>query len=326
MDPAQLTLSRKLPGLHSRKYITTFGGRPRRMNAKDLQLYLEQPRMLYTLPLAELQGLAMEYPYSPNLRLLLLLKTHIEGHPDEQNYLQRCAAASFDRAFIYDLLQDARLLAHEDAGEDTEVLELRTLDEIALEEAALLAGDAEDEVLQSNLSYESTFPIFEGEAEEENRLENISATIEPIEEPIPAVLISSKWIADAADFLTVLPVWPISPEPAAAPTPSEKFTPEPISRFSEGKRPDHGQSFRDRLRSIRRQQSEKLADEQEEVRKIARRSLVAQEAVASETLARLLVQQGQYQHAIKMYRRLELLYPEKKTIFAGLIKDLKEKL
>jgi len=102
--------------------------------------------------------------------------------------------------------------------------------------------------------------------------------------------------------------------------------PEPISRFSEGRRPEHGQSLRDRLRNIRRRQSEKLADEQEEVRKIARRSLVAQEAVASETLARLHVQQGQYQLAIKMYRRLELLYPEKKAIFADLIKDLQEKL
>jgi hypothetical protein len=292
------------------------------MNAKDLQLYLEQPRMLYTLPLAELQGLAMEYPYSSNLRLLLLLKTHLEGHPDEQDYLQRCATASFDRAFIYDLLQDARLLANEEAREDTEVLELRTLDEVALEEAALLAGNIEEETLQSSLSYENSFPVFDDEAEEEDSLEDFFATAEPAEEPTLAVLISSKWVADAADFLAVLPDWSASSEPS----PSEEFRPEPVSRFSEGKRPDHGQSLKDRLRRIRRQQSEKLADEQEEVRKIARRSLVSQEAVASETLARLLVQQGQYQHAIKMYRRLELLYPEKKTIFAGLIKDLQEKL
>jgi len=107
------------------------------MNAKDFQLYLEQPQMLYALPLTELQGLAMEYPYSSNLRLLLLLKTHLEGHPDEQNYLQRCASASFDRAFIYDLLQDVQLSSQEHR-EETEVLELRTLDEIALEEGIII--------------------------------------------------------------------------------------------------------------------------------------------------------------------------------------------
>ena len=81
-----------------------------------------------------------------------------------------------------------------------------------------------------------------------------------------------------------------------------------------------------RLDRIRQQQLARKRGSREEVDKIARRSLVAHDAVASETLAQLLVRQGQYQHASKMYRRLILLYPEKKTIFAGLIKDLKEKL
>ncbi|TXF88360.1 hypothetical protein FUA23_15380 [Neolewinella aurantiaca] len=299
------------------------------MNAKDFQLYLEQPQLLYALPLAELQGLAMEYPYSSNLRLLLLLKTHLEGHPEEQDYLNRCAAASFDRAFIYDLLQDARLFAwQEEAREETEVLELRTLDEIALEDAALLAGIDEDEELPAPaaLSYQSIFPepdvLFEEEPEPEPK-PDLPVT-EPAEVTPPPFSMPAQWVDAAADFISVLPVWPV--DPLTEPSAPEEFAPEPVSSFSEGKRPDHGHSFKDRLRRIRRRQSEKLADEQEEVRKIARRSLVAQEDVASETLARLLVQQGQYQHAIKMYRRLELLYPDKKTIFAGLIKDLQEKL
>ena len=290
------------------------------MNARDFQLYLEQPRMLYTLPLAELQGLAMEYPYSSNLRLLLLLKTHLEGHPDEQNYLQRCATASFDRAFIYDLLQDARLLSRD----DTEVLELRTLDEVALEEAALPVEGGK-EAMENNLSYQEPLPAFDDD-DDEGAAAPVPVSAEPVVAKAPPYLASPAWIATATGFLAILPDWPSEDAPVAGPAPPEEFTPEPISRFSEGRRPEHGQSLRDRLRNIRRRQSEKLADEQEEVRKIARRSLVAQEAVASETLARLHVQQGQYQLAIKMYRRLELLYPEKKAIFADLIKDLQEKL
>ena len=102
--------------------------------------------------------------------------------------------------------------------------------------------------------------------------------------------------------------------------------PQPVSHFHSPSLNDPTVSLRERLQSIRQHQANKLADEQEEVRKIARRSLVSSEGTASETLARLLVQQGQYQNAIKMYRRLELLYPEKKTIFAGLIRDLQKKL
>ncbi len=294
------------------------------MNAKDFQLYLDQPQMLYALPLAELQSLAMEYPYSSNLRLLLLLKTHLEGHPDEQNYLERCASASFDRAFIYDLLQDARLLTNEEPTEDTEVLELRTLDEIALEEAALLA-EGNEVVPENSLSYEEAPPVFEGEEVEEVLFAE-PAISRPAEEAAPPYRIPGAWVLAAADFLSVLPEWTSEPVLTTESETPEAFAPEPVSRFSEGKRPEYGQSLKDRLRSIRRRQSEKLADEQMEVRKIARRSLVTQDDVASETLASLLVRQGQYQRAIKMYRRLELLYPEKKTIFAGLIKDLQEKL
>jgi hypothetical protein len=84
--------------------------------------------------------------------------------------------------------------------------------------------------------------------------------------------------------------------------------------------------LRERLTRIRRRQEARSEDGSENVGKIARRSLVAQEVVASETLAKLLVRQGQYQNAIKMYRQLVLLYPDKKTTFAGLINNLKEKL
>ena len=300
------------------------------MNAKDFQLYLEQPRLLYALPLADLQGLAMQYPYSPNLRMLLLLKTHLEGHPDEQAYLQRCATAAFDRAFVYDVLKDVRLLADEaDARENNEVLELRTLEDIALEEDALFSDDSsENTLLENQLSYEQTPPgpdIHLSEDEDDDDAEeffSLPVIPEPAPEapPAPAYFASAEWVAAAAAYLGVLPAWPAGPAEATV------VTPEPVSSFSGGKRPEPHGSLKDRLRSIRRRQSEKLADEQEEVRKIARRSLVSQEAVASETLASLLVRQGQYQRAIKMYRRLELLYPEKKTIFAGLIKDLQEKL
>jgi len=86
-----------------------------------------------------------------------------------------------------------------------------------------------------------------------------------------------------------------------------------------------------RLRRHRRRQvaelgKEKSGNDAESLRKSARDSVKEHQEVASETLAKLLVQQEQYEKAIKMYQRLSLLYPKKKAIFAGLIKELKEKL
>ncbi len=290
------------------------------MNSHDFQQLLEHPRALYDLPLASLQQLAMDYPYSQNLRLLLLLKSHMDGHPDESDYLNRCAAAAFDRAFIYDLLQDTDRYKPI-SKEDTEVLELRTLEDIALPEAALPASTTAPPTspTERSLSYDDLFPVPDEEEQTEVVIPQVALPTNP------STVVSDNWVALATTFLEVLPEF--SPSPGAESVDvSASLAPEPVTRFTNSKRSESRSSLKDRLRSIRRIQAGKMAVEQEEVRKIARRSLVAQEAVASETLAALLVRQGQYKNAIKMYQRLELLYPEKKTIFAGLIKELKEKL
>lgn len=285
------------------------------MKPQEFQQYLEQPELLYELTLTSLQQLAMEYPYSPNLRLLLLLKTHLEGHPNEADYLNRCAAASFDRAFIYDLLQDMEALPTGEEPEETEVLELRTLEEIALEDAALLVEATTSPSLpETEADHQNLFP------EQEAFLEEAELPPAPENVPVLPAQISfyESWAENATAFLKALPKY-------ATGLQAER-SPEPVANFHHAKTIQGPPSLRERLRTIRRFQTDKIADEQEEVRKIARRSLVAQEAVASETLAALLVRQGQYQNAIKMYQHLALLYPEKKTTFAGLIKDLKEKL
>jgi len=300
------------------------------MNSKDFQHLLEHPRVLYDLPQASLQQLAMDYPYSPNLRLLLLLKAHLEGHPDEADYLNLCAAAAFDRAFIYDLLQDTKRYTPP-GKEDTEVLELRTLEDIALAEAALPADPvpAPAAALKRSLSYDeetvSATGSEETEIEETDALigESAHSTGSSPDAP-PSAIAFSTWVQLATSYHEVLPR---KHSVTAGQIPADVTQrPEPVSRFTGNKRLESRFSLREQLQNIRRRQAGKMAAEQEEVRKIARRSLVAQEAVASETLAALLVRQGQYKNAIKMYKRLELLYPEKKTIFAGLIKELKEKL
>ena len=292
------------------------------MSPQTFRQYLEDPVQLARLPLTELQELAVTYPYSPNLRLLLLLKAHLEGHPDEQAYLRRAAAAAFDRSFVYDLLREVR---RQTDAEPTEVLELRTLDEIALDDAALLAATPQTEAppLASALNYDTSLTDVDDYGEPELSVDFPTAAPPAPAEP-PAEPVSSGWVASAAAFLDGLPAWPATPAPVA--TAADVVAPEPVSRFTPDEATGSPDLLRHRLRSIRRQQVRRAAQEGDSVRNIARRSLVSQEAVASETLAQLLVRQGQYQNAIKMYHRLELLYPEKKAIFAGLIKDLQEKL
>ncbi len=291
------------------------------MTASDFSRYLQQPRLLYELPLTELQQLSLRFPYSPNLRLLLLLKAHLEGHPQEADYLARCAAATFDRGTVYDVLQELDVVMDEEASVE-EVLELRELDDLIMEAEptlpdppAALAEDLPMPVVETKEEDEAddwgTFTDDDETEEEDAHYGDLPLTEEDVQDTaeVPPVIVQEK------------------PEPAAAPTFS---APEEVEKT---KTPTHKVTgatgygtLQERLAKIRSRQETQRKDTREDVNRIARRSLVAQEEVASETLAKLLVRQGQYQNAIKMYQRLILLYPEKKPTFAGLIKELKEKL
>ena len=54
-------------------------------------------------------------------------------------------------------------------------------------------------------------------------------------------------------------------------------------------------------------------------------SLIDNEEFVTETLAEIHVRQGNYAKAIKIYERLMLNIPEKKTYFASRIKYIQEK-
>ncbi len=293
------------------------------MNVKDFHNYLEKPRLLFGLPLTELQQLALRYPYSANLRLLLLVKSHLEGHPDEAAYRERSAAATFDRSFLYDLLRELTEDAQQAPLGEGETLELKTLEELNLD--ALLAPSPAESRPTSVAAPPPTVAAVTWPSEELDfpapKTPKVATPV--VTDPLPSFNLAA-WVASAATFTTLS-----SPPTAAIPAATvegEVLQPEPPRKFTRHAAPPAPPSLRQRLHRIRELQDVRARPSGAEVDSIARRSLMAQEDVASETLASLLVRQGQYQNAIKMYQRLILLNPEKKPIFAGLIQDLKEKL
>lgn len=293
------------------------------MNRQTFLRYLEQPRLLTELPLSELQALALEYPYSTNIRMLLLLKAKQEDHVDTEAYLHRCAAATFDRAHLFDLLREMEKAGIERPGE---VLELLELDELELEATETGAGEA----LPSRLN--------EMYAEQEPAEPAISLppppvaelaprpTPSPVRTPVSSPVLSSPvyrdWAESASAFLSAMPNGAGEPYDFSAVLPQRPEDPEKFRNIV-AKQP--ATNLSDRLRKLR-QLRQPEAPENPELDRIVHRSVVDHGAVASETLAALLVRQEQYQNAIKMYRRLILLYPEKEPIFAALIKELTEKL
>ena len=264
----------------------------------------------------DLVGLAERYPYAPNVLLLLVLKAKREEHPQLPHYLSRFAAATFDRPHLYNLLH--RL--DRQAEEPGETLELIALEELEL--TPLSANPVEElpsRLNEATLAAPLRQPIEQHDA---------PVALPPVVRPNTSASTSypakttrgPQWVATAAAFSELLaqvharfgPSIPQIKSPTAAgPQDPTRFLPI-INRYGDAR------PLRERLERLRRPAGTGPAGE------LSRSS--AYEPVVSETLADLLVRQEQYHHAIRMYQRLELLYPEKKAIFADRIQELKEKI
>ena len=244
-----------------------------------------------------------KYPYSTNLRLLVLLKARQIHHPDYEAYLSSFASSTFDRSQLYNLL--AALEQQEASGSD--VLELIELDELEL---APLENTFNEEI-PSRLN---ELPEPQGEAPRPPVPEIKPISLEPFDdEPrfpalSPSVARTVRWVRTAEAYTSLLPQMFNSPRP------------EDPARFATlHSRHQPQTTLSERLRNLRKISANRAPGANGN-------GIEEAAAVVSETLAALLVRQEQYQSAIQMYRRLILLYPEKKTIFAGLIQELKEKL
>lgn len=265
------------------------------MDKESFLDHLRHPDGLAHVGMEELLALTLRYPYAANLRLLVLRKALETHDPSTEHYLNRAAAATFDRAHLHDILHAA------EAEQDDETLELRELEELEL-----LPVDADKKVPSPIIA--AATPSMPTEPEQIPASEPPPSPVDTPAPPSSRISIN-RWVAIAAAFNALQPI----ETPAEADLPT---TPESLATFGEpsATRPV---DLRQRLRRLRddRQGSD-----------AAGRSAVAPRVVVSETLADLLVKQGRYRDAIKMYRRLGLLYPEKKPIFAALIQELKEKL
>ena len=57
---------------------------------------------------------------------------------------------------------------------------------------------------------------------------------------------------------------------------------------------------------------------------LSEKSLVSQDELMTETLAKVLMKQKKYVKALEAYRILSLKYPEKNSLFANQIKEIKK--
>ena len=71
------------------------------MTNEQFTAYLQDESYLYSVGYEELKSLVMSYPYSANLRILLLKKSYLDQNKDYERNLQMSATFTTNRKHLY---------------------------------------------------------------------------------------------------------------------------------------------------------------------------------------------------------------------------------
>lgn len=255
-----------------------------------LQL-MANPELLSGITLEELRTLVLAYPYASNLRYLLAIKAAQVQHPEEARFIQAAATYSLNRKCLFLAIMPMKLTPVALATVEKEpVLELKPIETVQKELLARVPFGMKSEVAEKVVARELEIPKVAPEPD--------------IRMDMPETMEKQSFRAWFVQFHP--PV--LSREPQADPAPETapalEPTPEPMPPA--------------------RKKAEKVQALSGIAQSLAEKSVSENEGIMSETLAKLLAQQGYRDKAIHMYQRLSLVFPEKSDYFAAQIEKLKK--
>jgi tetratricopeptide (TPR) repeat protein len=325
------------------------------MNAENFAQFLSANAQLYHLSYVELENLAMEFPYAQNLHLLLFAKSWLEQHPQAEVNLRNAAIYSTDRRKLYTFVQElggqlitpgAQFNMLEDYLELAQLSRLPELQELpVMETGSLPLFDVPEQIippaetaqihpkrkaappppLSQEEIREQLSQLFQLDGPGQNTLPRPEAPEKPLKTP------TSGTDNAFAENLRKKLACRLEEHPGAHPgattatgTPPPNGIPLPKSAFSSWKNNFSITYLQERLDALKKALS--LPDETlhaDPVDAIARDSVRENQFLASETLAELLLRQGQYEKALQVYERLILIFPEKTAFFAAKIENIK---
>ncbi|MBK8565445.1 MAG: hypothetical protein IPN76_19380 [Saprospiraceae bacterium] len=344
------------------------------MNSENFHEYVKNPSMLHQVSYQELKSLVLQYPYSPNLRYLLLLKSLFEENKDFDRNQVLASLTSPDRKKLRLLVKQYTRIRdmQENYAINEEFLELKDLSvlENLVEEpnpATVAAPVRKAEAIVPPVASSD----LDEEIEEDSDLSflhNLNfdkeeiAVLGELDEPVAAVVpdIAEQQVADSQSEtatenieqlnevveiaatgigITEAPA-PVVETPAPVPAiPLEITNEQDVQPM-----PRPRSSFNSWLKQFNPPQAGLLNTELKDIslnnrphhvppppvfeegpEQFAEHSVEEDAEIASETLAVLLEKQKLFPKAISMYKRLQLKYPEKSSLFAAKIEELNKK-
>jgi len=278
------------------------------LNKQQIIEYIDHPERLGESDFSNLKSLSEKYPYSGILQTLYAKALHNSDSIYFEEQLKKTAVANANRKKLYQIIHQPRLQKTIDKIEEniqSEVIDVKE-EKNSLTSPKVLTDEVEETKTDSTKEFDELEKNILTQAINSSMYLDVSDVIPPIEE-----LTSS----DTGEI-----------KPASVEVDEVEKT-EFTDWFSNSsntvkKRKDISSLVEGFLESDENKSKKK---EFFSPTNLAKMSLVDNEEFVTETLAKVYASQGNFEKAIRIYERLIIDNPEKKTFFASRIRFLIEK-
>lgn len=297
------------------------------MNSENFPDFLNDPTRLYSVSFEELQSLVLEYPYANSLWKLLLCKAYFEDKTEYPKILESLAIRIQNRSQLRNFVAHlAQLKAeYELAQENRQTLDLEDFKRQVIHRAIQEVPPAEKK--QEKAQQAEVQPV-EKTTERKQLLDELFGSETDIEVPKESQKEKPTKESDSVDLITaalsehIAASIEVQLHLAALPTktPSKKK-----AKKKKKHKPQSKDNFNSWHKAQQAFQFPTKSGQAVKAKALAAQSIMYNTSIISETLAKLLEDQGYFDKSIKMYEQLCLKNPEKSALFEAKINSLKER-
>jgi hypothetical protein len=305
------------------------------MNKEHFTQLLEQPETLSDKDISAIKKIVDSYPYFQSARALYLKTLKNTDSYKYNNALKKTAAFTTDRSVLFDFITSAVFNQNsisqniKQNSEFLKSLEMEGVDDISVDKSVLI-----DEALKAHIK--STKGVFDPDLfKEKEPVEQQAQTEESEEAPTPIISIDVENITaeeqlelgkplefdndethSFAEWLKITNFKPIDRRAEENLSPTNETQAEKTNAPIASKLDIIDKFIANNPKIIPAETAPK-PDIKEE-------NSWSDEGLMTETLARIYLEQKNYQKAIQSYKILSLKYPEKSSFFANQIKAVEE--
>ncbi len=310
------------------------------MNAKDFTYLLQNPQHLTEEQTNALQNLTIEYPYVQSARALYLKGLKNKGSFKYNHELNTTAAYTTDRSILFDYITSEEFNQHEISeaiklnSESLKDIDVNDIDDISVNKSVTIDDALKEHikntegVLDPDLFQQKVKPdeVAHFLSLRETTPEQVILDIDAkhIEETPEQVLKIGKPLefdkTETHSFTEWLKITSFKPIDRSQPAPEQTTDNEAIEAPKSSSRAEKFDLIDKFLES-----NPKIVPSKDAPKiNIDIEDKVAHDGLMTETLARIYLEQHNYEKAIQSYKILSLKYPEKSGFFADQIKAIKE--